>query len=76
MLTHKNSDKNVFKVPTLRNISKTAPYFHNAKSKTLKEAIGAMGIYNLGIEFDKKEIEYIEKFLKTLDGKLPEIINE
>ena len=72
-LTHNPLDKNVFKVPTLRNIALTAPYFHDGSQKTLKDAIKAMGFYNLGIELDKEEIDAIEAFLRTLTGKLPEI---
>jgi len=72
-LTHDPLDKNVFKVPTLRNIALTAPYFHDASRKTLKDAIEAMGFYNLGLELEKEEIDAIEAFLKTLTGKLPEI---
>ncbi len=72
-ITHNPLDRNVFKVPTLRNIALTAPYFHDASQKTLKDAIKAMGFYNLGIELDKEEIDAIEAFLKTLTGELPEI---
>lgn len=72
-LTHDPLDKNVFKVPTLRNVALTAPYFHDASKRTLKEAVKAMGLYNLGIELTKEEIDAIEAFLKTLTGKLPEI---
>ncbi len=72
-ITRNPLDKNVFKVPTLRNIALTAPYFHDASQKTLKDAIKAMGFYNLGIELNKEEIDAIEAFLKTLTGELPEI---
>ena len=72
-LTHNPLDKNVFKVPTLRNIALTAPYFHDASKKTLKEAIQAIGRYNLGVELNAEEVGAIEAFLKTLTGKLPEI---
>ena len=72
-LTRDPMDKNVFKVPTLRNIALTAPYFHDASQKTLYDAIVAMGYYNLGIEIEKKDAKLIESFLKTLTGKLPSI---
>jgi cytochrome c peroxidase len=68
--------KNVFKVPTLRNISKTAPYFHNASAKTLKDAINTMTKYNLGVELTTEEVSKIESFLRTLDGELPKILEE
>jgi len=69
-VTNKKFDKCVYKVPTLRNISKTAPYFHDGSAKTLKEAIKKMAYHNLGIELEKKEINDIETFLKTLDADL------
>jgi len=59
-----------FKVPILRNIEKTSPYFHNGAVKDLKEAIRIMSKYQLGKEFTKKEIEEVEAFLKTLTGNL------
>lgn len=68
------SDKNVFKVPTLRNISKTAPYLHNGSILKLKDVVAVMGKYNLGIEISKKDIKLIEIFLYTLDAKVPEEI--
>ncbi len=72
-ITHNAFDVRVFKVPTLRNIALTAPYFHDASQKTLKDAIFAMGEYNLGIELSKEEVDALEAFLKTLTGKLPKI---
>ena len=57
-----------FRVPILRNISKTAPYFHNGSIKTLKEAI------ELSIQSDKEQLDALEAFLKSLDGKLIEYI--
>lgn len=65
---------NVFKVPTLRNISKTAPYFHDGSAKTLEEAVRTMAMHNLGIELKDEEINKIVKFLKTLTGEKPEIL--
>jgi cytochrome c peroxidase len=66
--------KNVFKVPTLRNIKLTAPYFHDGSAKTLKEAIITMAKYNLGIELEDDEIKKIIKFLNTLTGEKPQIL--
>jgi cytochrome c peroxidase len=63
-------DKNgLVKVPTLRNISQTAPYFHNGMVSTLKEAIVEMGRIQLGMEITNKEAIEIETFLKALDGR-------
>jgi len=75
-ITHDELDKNVFKVPTLRNIALTAPYFHDGSQTTLKAAIQTMAVYNLGIKITPQELEEIEAFLKTLTGKLPEILDE
>lgn len=69
-------DKNVFKVPTLRNIAKTAPYFHDASAKTLEEAIKKMSYYNLGVELDEKTIKDLVAFLKTLNGEQPAIMRK
>ncbi|MCD4759219.1 MAG: c-type cytochrome [Arcobacteraceae bacterium] len=71
-VTGKLEDKNVFIVPGLRNVEKTAPYFHSGHIKTLKEAIMLMGYYNIGVVLTKDEIHYIEKFLQTVTGDLPE----
>jgi len=60
----------VFRVPILRNITKTAPYFHNGIVKDLDEAIYIMGKYQVGIDLNKKQISQIKEFLKTLDGEI------
>lgn len=67
-------DTNVFKVPTLRNIAKTAPYFHDGSVNTLAEAINVMAKHNLGIKLTKNEIKNIESFLNTLSGDTPYIL--
>ncbi len=75
-ITNNPNHKNVFKVPTLRNINKTAPYFHDGSAKTLKEALTIMAKHNLGIKLEDKEVEKIIAFLKTLDGEKPKILEE
>ncbi len=70
-ITKNKFDKCVYKVPTLRNIELTAPYFHNAEAKTLKKAVEMMAYHNLGIVIDENDTEKIISFLKTLSGKLP-----
>ena len=65
-------DKKRFRVPILRNITQTAPYFHNGKVKELKEAIRIMSKYQVGDEFNPKQIADVEAFFKTLEGKLVE----
>ena len=75
-LTKDQNDKNYFKVPTLRNIEKTAPYFHDGSVSSLKNAVLVMFEVQLGVEPKKDEIEKIVKFLKSLNGELPTIILE
>ncbi len=70
-LTSQEYDRYVFKVPSLRNISRTAPYSHNGSIKSLRDMIAIMGEFQLGIKFSTSEIEKIERFLKTLDGEIP-----
>jgi len=71
-LTHRERDKNVFKVPTLRNIALTAPYFHDGSAATLRDAISKMSHHNLGLKLSEKEIDALIVFLNTLTGKLPQ----
>ncbi len=68
-----NKDGHV-KVPTLRNITRTAPYFHNGGIWSLKEAIVEMGKVQLGLNLTDKEASSIETFLKALDGRMPQVI--
>ena len=75
-ITKKEEDKNVYRVPSLRNIECTYPYFHDGSVKTLREALKKMSYHNLGFELTDKEIDYIEAFLKTLTGQLPDILRE
>lgn len=72
-VTGKDSDLNVFKVPTLRNIELTYPYFHDGAVDTLEEAVKVMGKVQLDRDFNKKEIDSIVAFLKTLTGEQPNI---
>ncbi len=67
-------DKNgMVKVPTLRNVSETAPYFHNGAIWTLSEAIKEMGSIQLGIKITDTEAGEIETFLRALKGRKPAI---
>jgi len=71
----KDGAKN-FRVPILRNITQTAPYFHNGVVKNLRDAIFLMGRYQIGVDLDEKQIDAIEAFFKTLEGDLVEYILE
>jgi len=62
------------KVPTLRNVTQTAPYYHNGKIWSLQEAIKEMGRIQLGADLSKKEIASIEEFLKALEGRKAPVI--
>lgn len=75
-ITKNIADKNVYKVPTLRNIALTAPYFHDGSAKDLKEAIQKMSHHNLGFDVKNSEVEAIMTFLNTLTGIKPKILND
>lgn len=68
--------KNVFKVPTLRNIALTAPYFHDASAPTLEKAIKIMSFHNLGFIISDEQVEAVVAFLHTLTGKTPAILEQ
>jgi cytochrome c peroxidase len=59
-----------FRVPILRNISQTGPYFHNGVVKTLREAISLMSRYQIGVDLTKSQLDNMEDFLKSLDGEI------
>jgi len=65
------SDEYVFRVPPLRNIALTAPYFHSGKVWDLRQAVGIMGGTQLGKSLSDDEILKIEAFLRTLTGDQP-----
>lgn len=65
-ITKNESDRQVFKVPMLRGISKTHPYFSDGSVNTLEEVIKIMGEYQLGKNFNEKQIDQIKTFLLTL----------
>lgn len=71
-VTENEADKHVFKVPSLRLVTKTAPYFHDGSVETLEEAINIMIEYQLGREVPQQDIDAIIAFLGTLVGELPE----
>ncbi|MDJ1182429.1 cytochrome-c peroxidase [Roseofilum casamattae] len=70
-VTQKESDRYVFKVPSLRNIARTSPYFHDGSVESLAEAVKIMGRYQLGRSLKPNEIDKIVQFLNTLTGELP-----
>ncbi|RXJ58035.1 cytochrome-c peroxidase [Candidatus Marinarcus aquaticus] len=73
-VTQKEEDKYYYKVPTLRNVEKTAPYLHSGSYTTLKETVSFMMNHQLGIQPDDETLSKIEAFLKTLTGNRPQIL--
>ncbi|MDY5557192.1 cytochrome-c peroxidase [Helicobacter sp.] len=69
----KGDANGMVKTPTLRNITETAPYFHNGAIWKLTDAIKEMGSTQLGITISDKEASKIETFLKALSGTKPTI---
>lgn len=69
----KGDASGMVKVPTLRNVAETAPYFHNGTVWSLKEAIKIMGETQLGVQLSDKETASIETFLKSLTGTKPAV---
>jgi cytochrome c peroxidase len=69
-LTKNDADRGVFKVPSLRNIEKTGPYFHDGKTPDLDQAVRDMGEYQLGRAPTAEETKQIIDFLKVLTGTI------
>ena len=67
--TQVERDRHRFKVPGLRNVEHTWPYYHDGTRETLEEAVRDMGIYQSGVELTEAEVDQITAFLKTLTGE-------
>ena len=65
-ITKDKADKFIFKVPMLRNIAITAPYYHDGKIKTIEDAVKKMGTLQLGKDFSDSETGFIVSFFKSL----------
>mgnify|MGYP001814181030 CR=1 FL=1 len=70
-VTGKDADRFSFKVPTLRNVELTYPYFHDGEAATLTDAVDLMGRLQLGRTYTPEENAQIVAFLKTLTGDQP-----
>lgn len=68
-ITGKPEDRHVFKVPSLRNVAVTGPYFHDGSVSTLEQAVRIMGTYQLGVSIPQDDVTLIVKFLHTLTGE-------
>ncbi len=67
--TKKEDDRFKFKVPTLRNLAVTYPYFHDGQTTDIKEAVKIMAKYQEGLDLSDQEADLIAKFLNTLTGE-------
>lgn len=70
-VTGNASDEHMFRVPTLRNVATTAPYFHNGKVPTLSDAIRVMAKTQLNRDLTDPEVKDIFSFLESLTGSVP-----
>ena len=73
-VTGNDADRFNFKVPTLRNVELTYPYFHDGSADTLAQAVDVMGRLQLGRKFSDDENGKIVAFLKTLTGDQPQMV--
>ena len=71
-VTQNEADRHKFKVPTLRNVALTAPYFHDGSIETLDEAVRIMGRVQLGQQLTDAQVTDIVAFLNALTGELPD----
>lgn len=70
-VTGNEADKMKFKVPSLRNILKTAPYFHDGSVKDIDKAIKMMGEHQLGRQLSDSQVASIKDFFSALTGEIP-----
>lgn len=70
-VTHVEEDRHSFKVPTLRNVASTAPYFHDGSEPELAGAVRTMAYVQLGRELTEDQVSSIVAFLGSLTGELP-----
>jgi cytochrome c peroxidase len=70
-VTKDEADRMVFKVPGLRNVAKTKPYYHNGKVETLEQAVSRMAEYQLGKNLTEAQVRSIITWLNALTGEIP-----
>jgi cytochrome c peroxidase len=70
-VTKNPADKHMFRVPSWRNVARTAPYFHNGEVRTLDEAVRVMAKTQLGKTLKSNEVKDIVAFLTSLNGQIP-----
>jgi cytochrome c peroxidase len=69
--TKQEADRMIFRVPTLRNVAKTAPYFHDGSVKDLPTAVKLMALHQFGKQISDEDVKSIVTFLESLTGELP-----
>jgi cytochrome c peroxidase len=69
-LTEAESDRHVFKVPSLRNVAETGPYFHDGSIDTLEVAVHVMAYHQTGQKLDGDQIADVVAFLESLTGEI------
>jgi cytochrome c peroxidase len=74
MVTKTVDDEYVFRVPPLRNVELTPPYFHSGNSWDLRQAVAVMGTAQLGQKLNDEEVTKIAAFLKSLTGEQPRVV--
>ena len=67
-VTHDEADRHVFKVPSLRNVARTAPYLHDGSLATLEETVRIMARYQLGRDITEVDVQALKAFLESLTG--------
>lgn len=70
-VTKSDSDKHMFKVPSLRNIAKTGPYLHDGSQTDLKKQIRMMAKHQLGKDLSDEQVDSVHTFLEALTGEIP-----
>ena len=68
-VTGRQEDRHQFKVPGLRNVARTGPYFHDGSARTLEDAVAVMAKYQLGRALSRSDLAHLVKFLRTLTGE-------
>jgi cytochrome c peroxidase len=69
-VTKAQQDRMVFKVPSLKNVAETAPYFHDGSAETLDAAIRMMGRHQLGIELRDPDVDAIAAWMRAMTGPI------
>jgi cytochrome c peroxidase len=70
-VTHREADRHFFKVPTLRQVAETGPWFHDGHATTLEDAVRTMGAVQLGRDLDATQVQRIAAFLRAMTGTIP-----